>query len=368
MSDETLRQGRPDALVEAPELLARYGLAVGLHMLASFLLVVAAFLFDSVWPHGFLDWGTLAVTAERWAETASRLALPVLAVVVGLLLPLYLAPLGSKELEQRAALDEDSLTAADHETLAIQDVRENLILVLATTGAVVVWWMLPAAVADPMFVLVVLVLAMTLGSLAVIREATFGRAAMRVLRSHRAHRGLTRLLAEQGVVTDADRASIGPHLRRARRLEWVLLQSLVVLVPVLLWLAASGLRLPTPVLDAGVVAVVVVPYLVWRWTGLRRNRIKRAKLVGSRGRLELSAASQVMAALIDVLALGVVYVIVHAAAESHLTAAAFVCIVGVVLALLVVVLPRTSRLHRLLLVDAALHARRRTQAPSLAPG
>ncbi|NHB85069.1 hypothetical protein G7085_11800 [Tessaracoccus sp. HDW20] len=43
--------------------------------------------------------------------------------------------MGSRDLEERASTDEDSLTASDHEVLAIQDVRENLILMLATAGA-----------------------------------------------------------------------------------------------------------------------------------------------------------------------------------------------------------------------------------------
>lgn len=122
-------------------------------------MVVASFLFGSVWPHGYLSWETLTATAERWAETASRLALPMLALVVGLLLPLYLAPLGSKDLEEKASTDEESLTATDHEVLAIQDVRENLILILATVGSVAPWWMLPAGVENPVFGILVIVLA-----------------------------------------------------------------------------------------------------------------------------------------------------------------------------------------------------------------
>ncbi|NHB85068.1 hypothetical protein G7085_11795 [Tessaracoccus sp. HDW20] len=58
--------------------------------------------------------------------------------------------------------------------------------------------MLPAALKNPLFSILVFLLAMVFASLASIREATFGRAAMHALRSHRSHRGLTRLLQSLG--------------------------------------------------------------------------------------------------------------------------------------------------------------------------
>ncbi|GAB3819033.1 hypothetical protein GCM10028820_22380 [Tessaracoccus terricola] len=243
---------------EAPELLARYVRAAGLHMLGSFCVVVAGFLFGSVWPHGYLSWESLAATADRWAETASRLALPMLALVVGLLLPLYLAPLGSKDLEEKASTAEEALTATDHEVLAIQDVRENLILVLATVGSVASWWMFPPGLENPIFGLLVVVLAMVFGALATIREATFGRAAMHVLRAHRAQRGLTRLLERNGVDPAGDLTTVYEQIVHARRWQWLLLALVALLVPLELWLVGRGFGFPTPFLDVGVVSVVVV--------------------------------------------------------------------------------------------------------------
>ncbi|NHB85066.1 hypothetical protein G7085_11785 [Tessaracoccus sp. HDW20] len=60
--------------------------------------------------------------------------------------------------------------------------------------------------------------------------------------------------------------------------------------------------------------------------------------------------------------LAVVFDLTRAAAESLVPALIVVGAVAVVLVLLLAVLPRHSRTHRLLVIDAALRARRRTLA------
>lgn len=379
-----------DAFDEAPELISRYVKAVALNMLASLMVVVASFLLGSIWPDGYLSWQALAQTADRWEESAGRLALPVLGIVVGLLLPLYLAPLGSRDLEEKASTDEESLTASDHEILAIQDVRENLILMLATAGGGASWWMLPAALKNPLFSLLVFMLAMVFASLATIREATSGRASMHLLRSHRSHRGLTRLLQSLGVTENTDRNLLEADLVRARRRERWFIFTLVALPPLALWLAGDSLSFGTLTLDSVVISIIVVPYLIWRWTGTIRTRIRRAKMDGARGgglepaplvgwlrnRLRFAATrkptpgdhrsgfliSSALTVLVDIIVLAVVYSLTHAAAESQTPAVIVVGTVALALVVLLAVLPRHSPTHRLLVIDAALRARRRTVA------
>lgn len=109
------------------------------------------------------------------------------------------------------------------------------------------------------------------------------------------------------------------------------------------------------------VSVVVVPYLLWRWTGTRRSRIRRARAAGSReaGPQPVGVA---LAALVDLGFLAVVHVLVHAAAGSHLAAGGVVAVVAAMLVVLVQVLPRHGRTHRLLLVDDALRSLRRAES------
>lgn len=69
-----------------------------------------------------------------------------------------------------------------------------------------------------------------------------------------------------------------------------------------------------------------------------------------------------LAVLLDLMVLAVVHTLVRASSESALAAIVVVGLAVVVLVVLVRVLPRHSRTHRVLLVDDARRALRRARA------
>lgn len=225
--------------------------------------------------------GALRVTAALEVQGRS-FGLASLAILCALLLPLYLgfsgldAGRGSQSTEEAQQQTWDEL----HEALAVQDVREDLIFLLALGGAVTGWLLLPIAVANPFLALPLLIVIGTLCCLAVLREKTAAYGLMRDLRAQQARRGLHALFTNLGT---------GPHEESTLRAHGVWTARAcevggLVAVAVVGSLALTGLFTSAGVVEPWVLAFFLASYFTFyisiRTVLSRINRVRRARVQG----------------------------------------------------------------------------------------
>lgn len=165
-----------------------------------------------------------------YAEVGGTFGLGALAILCALLLPLYLGFTGRGMI--RGVESNDHL----QEALAVQEVREHLILYLSFGGAVTGWLLLPVAASSVALALPIVVVVGVLCCLVALREETAAQGLMRHARAQQARKGLLSLLSNLGVAAGEPKPPAESDRRRARRWETAAQVAWVIPTFLVLWL------------------------------------------------------------------------------------------------------------------------------------
>lgn len=143
-----------------------------------------------------LDHQTAVESLMELRNAVTVFILPMAGIGAGLLLPLYLASFGRRVVGLPLGTEEADFTGHDHEHLAIQDLREDAILLVAVGGTTLCWVGAFASYGHILQIVFWLGFAAMFAFFGAVRETAESADILRRLRDERELMGLERLLLD----------------------------------------------------------------------------------------------------------------------------------------------------------------------------